>query len=84
MEPILTFLQRRLKAAGPGRWPQIAEIASAKLADGDRISFHLLRKLAYGDRENPGIKYVQPLLDFFDEVDRGLRDMPEPLPVEAA
>lgn len=78
MESILDFLRRRLKDAGPARWPGISEVVSAKLPEDENISIHLLRKLAYGDRDNPGVKTVQPLLDFFDEVDRGLRDMPEP------
>lgn len=44
-----------------------------------------MRKLAYGDRENPGVKNVQPLLDYFQAVDRGERVLPtEPAEKSAA
>lgn len=78
MESIIDFLRRKLKDAGPARWPGIARIASERLPADDSIGVHLLRKLAYGDRDNPGIKTVQPLLDFFHEVERGERELPEP------
>lgn len=42
-----------------------------------------MRKLAYGDRDNPGVKSVQPLLDYFQAVDRGERALPT-VPAEKA
>lgn len=65
-EPILTFLQRRLKEATPGAWPSIAESANAFLPDDKKLTIHSLRKIAYGDRENPGLQQVQALLDHFN------------------
>jgi hypothetical protein len=68
MEPILTYLQRKLREAGPSRWDAIAKETG--------VSKSLPRKLAYADRDNPGVKLVQPLLDFFQAVERGERELP--------
>jgi hypothetical protein len=68
MESCLEFLKRHLKTAGPERWPQIAAEAG--------VAKSLPRKLAYGDRPNPGVQTVQPLLDYFGEVERGVRALP--------
>lgn len=71
MEPIVDYLKRKLIEAGSTRWEAIAaECGIAKT---------LPRKIAYGDRENPGVQTVQPLLDFFHAVERGERHMPEPV-----
>lgn len=57
MEPVIDYLKRKLREAGPSKWDAIAaECGVAKT---------LPRKLAYGDRDNPGIQTVQPLLDYF-------------------
>jgi hypothetical protein len=64
-EPILDYLKRRLKEAKPASWPEIAAAASAHLPEDKRLSEHTLRKIAYGDRENPGLQQVQALLDHF-------------------
>jgi hypothetical protein len=32
----------------------------------------------YGDRDNPTVLTIQPLVDFFDAVERGERDLPSP------
>lgn len=78
MEPIIVYLRRRLKEAGASRWAAIAELASADIADpADKLKFHSLRKIAYGDRENPGLRDVQRLIDFFTAVDRGDVELPE-------
>lgn len=66
-QPILIELRKRLKAAGPAQWPGIAasvnELAGLR---GDRAAtVHSLRKLAYGDRDNPGLQQVQALMDHF-------------------
>jgi hypothetical protein len=69
MEPILTYLQRKLREAGSARWEAIAKETG--------IEKNLPRKLAYGNRPNPGLKHVQPLLDLFQAVERGERELPE-------
>jgi len=76
MEPIIDYLKRRLKESGARTWPAIASEISIPLPEDEKISEHLLRKIAYGDRDNPGIKSIQPLLDYFQEVDRGVRRPP--------
>ena len=72
MEPILTYLKRKLKDAGPPRWSAIAAETGC--------SVHTMRKVAYNDIENPGVVTMQPLMDLFQAVDRGERELPEPLP----
>lgn len=62
MEPILDYLKRRLLEAGSQQWEAIAaECGVAKT---------LPRKIAYGDRENPGVQTVQPLVNYFQALDR--------------
>lgn len=68
-EPILTYLKRKLREAGPKRWPAIGELTGC--------SVHTMRKVAYNDIDNPGIVTMQPLLDLFYAVDRGERELPE-------
>lgn len=68
MEPIIDYLKRKLKEAGPARWEAIAEAAG--------IAKTLPRKIAYSDRENPGVATIQPLLDYFQSVDRGEIELP--------
>lgn len=84
MEPIIDYLRRQLRAASPRLWPAIAAEVSAGLSESEGISEHFLRKLAYGDRENPGVQKVQPLLDYFHAVDRGERKLPDMPTAEAA
>lgn len=68
MEPIISYLKRKLQDAGPTQWEAIAsECGVAKT---------LPRKIAYADRENPGVQTIQPLLDFFNAVDRGEKMLP--------
>lgn len=69
-EPIVDYLKRKLLEVGAANWEAIAsECGVAKT---------LPRKLAYGDRGNPGVQTVQPLLTFFDELEKGERSMPVP------
>jgi hypothetical protein len=70
MEPIIDYLQRQLRAAGPRRFASIAEEAG--------VARSLLPKLLYGERHNPGVRTVQPLVDYFQSVDRGERELPLP------
>lgn len=68
----MDYLKRQLRDAGPARWEPIAiECGVAKT---------LPRKIAYDDRDNPGVQTVQPLVTFFQEVERGARSLPAPLP----
>lgn len=79
MEPILDYIKRQLRSAGPKRWAAIAEATGC--------SVHTMRKVAYNDIENPGVVTLQPLIDFFHAVDAGRREMPPPAeaaPPEAA
>lgn len=78
METIIDYLRRKLREAGASRWGPIADAVSEGLPRDQRIGSALLRKLAYGDRANPGVKTVQPLLDFFGAVERGEAQLPEP------
>jgi hypothetical protein len=69
MEPILSYLQRKLRDAGSARWEAIAKDAG--------VAKTVPRKLVYdAGRDNPGIKIVQPLLDYFQAVERGERALP--------
>lgn len=68
MEPILTYLQRKCREAGSARWEAIANAAG--------VNKGLPKKLAYGERPNPGIRHLQPLLDLFQAVERGERELP--------
>jgi len=72
MDSVLGHLTQRLRAAGSARWEAIADAAG--------VAKSLPRKIAYGDRDNPGVRTIQPLIDFFAQVDRGERDLPEPRP----
>lgn len=72
MSKILEPLVARLRAAGHARWELIAAEAG--------VAKTLPRKLACGDRTNPTIGTVEPLIAYFDAVDRGERVLPEPPP----
>lgn len=78
MESIIDFLRRRLKEAGLARWNGIVEGINATIESPEEyLTYHGLRKIAYGERDNPGLKDVQALLDYFTAVDRGEIDLPE-------
>ena len=68
MEPIIDYLKRNLRGAGSGRWEAIAAEAG--------IAKTLQRKIAFNDRGNPGVQTIQPLVDYFQSVERGERDLP--------
>lgn len=68
METVIDYVKRRLREHGPGLWELIAaECGVAKT---------LPRKIVYGDRENPGVQTVQPLLTYLQELERGTRKLP--------
>ena len=48
-----TTLQKRLRAVRES-WPEIAKRTG--------VSIHTIRKIAYGDRKNPSMRIVGPLL----------------------
>jgi len=59
-EPILEYLRRRLNAS-KGEWPRIAEVT--------KLPYDTVAKVAQGERPNPTLKVVQPLMDYFREFD---------------
>ena len=69
MELIIDYLKRNLKAAGPHKWSEIAATLSKQSPTQQSFGEPLLRKLAYGDRKNPCLKIVQPLLTYFQAID---------------
>jgi hypothetical protein len=75
MESIMDYLKRKLREAGPARWEAIAAEAG--------VAKTLPRKIAYDDRDNPGVSTIQPLLDYFGQVERGERDLPHSEKVKA-
>ena len=68
METILSYLKRRLREIGPSRWEAIALHCG--------VAKSLPRKLAYDDRDNPGIQTIQPLLTYLQRVDSGEESLP--------
>lgn len=70
METIMDYLKRRLREVGPALWEPIADQAG--------VAKSLPRKIAYGDREDPKVGTVQPLLDYLQAVERGERALPAP------
>lgn len=68
MSTILQPLVTRLRAIPSARWEAIAEAAG--------VAKTLPRKIATGDRANPGVQTIQPLLDYFKRVDEGLAQLP--------
>jgi len=55
--PIVGVLRARLLSCGPRMWPEIARETG--------VSQSLLRKIAYGDRTNPRVGTIEPLLAYF-------------------
>ena len=57
-EEIVSYLRRKLReAGGPSEWEAIATKTG--------VAKSLPRKIAYGDRLNPGVEKIQPLLTYF-------------------
>jgi len=76
MQPIVDYLRDRLREAGPRSFPSIARATG--------VAPTLLPKLAYGQRDNPRVQTIQPLLDYFQAVERGERPAPAAEPRQAA
>jgi hypothetical protein len=70
MSTILDPLVERLRAIPSSLWEQIAQEAGCALS--------LPRKLAARDRDNPRVQTIQPLVDYFADVDAGRRQLPNP------
>jgi hypothetical protein len=66
---IIEYLQGKLREAGPKRFHAIAAATG--------VSESLLPKLAYGMRDNPRLQTIQPLLDYFNAIDRGELSLPD-------
>lgn len=79
MSTILQPLVARLRAIPSTKWEAVAEAAG--------VAKTLPRKIATGDRANPGVQTIQPLLDYFQRVDAGTAQLPPgcaPAPQQAA
>lgn len=63
MSSILSHIVARLRSVPSAHWESIAAAAG--------VAKTLPRKLATGDRENPKVQTIQPLIDYFSRVDRG-------------
>ena len=69
VETILELLKRRLNEAGSARWTRIAHEAG--------VAESLPRKIAWDkERENPRVQTIQPLIDYFKQIDSGERKLP--------
>lgn len=68
MSTILQPLVARLRTIPSIRWEAVAEAAG--------VAKTLPRKLATGDRPNPGVQTIQPLIDYFQRVDDGTAQLP--------
>jgi len=82
IESITDYLKRKLREAGSARFEAIAIEANRRAgipADSEqRVRVSFIRKFFYGDRENPRVQTVQPLLDYFAAVERGECQLPPP------
>lgn len=68
VEPITSYLKRRLRQAGASNFEFIAEKSG--------VADSFIRKFVYGSRENPRVQTIQPLIDFFAAVDGGEIELP--------
>jgi hypothetical protein len=71
MEPIITYIRRRLRDVGPSEWEAI----------GDQLGFakSTTRKLAY-ERDNPAVATAEPLYRYFLKRDYGTSCLPHEKP----
>lgn len=68
MESMISFVRRKLKEVGSRRFSAIAREAG--------VADSLPRKLATGERDNPRIRTIEPLVDYFLAVESGERQLP--------
>jgi len=80
VETITGYLLRKLTDAGTARFESIAREATlyAGLPEDseDRVRVSFVRKFFYGDRPDPRVGTIEPLLNYFRAVDRGERVLP--------
>ena len=62
VEPILEYVKRKL-GEHKGHWPDIVEET--------KVNYSTMSKIHQGVATNPSINTLQPLLDFFQAVERG-------------
>ena len=65
MESTIDYLRRKLKEAGPGAWEDIARTVNEGLDEAHHVTFHTLRKIAYGERPNLGMVKGDALKGYF-------------------
>ena len=79
MSTILSPLLSRLRQFSQAQLEVIAAEAG--------VAKTLPRKLACGERDNPTVQTIEPLIEYFDSIDRGARALPfapaRPAPAEA-
>lgn len=73
MSSLLHPLVARIRAIPSAQWEDLARMAGCAKS--------LPRKLACGDRANPRVQTIQPLVDYFARVDRGEAALPGPRPI---
>lgn len=80
-ESITAYLHRKLAEAGTSRFEAIARDATAHagLAQDaeERVRVSFIRKFFYGDRPDPRVGTIEPLLNYFRAVDRGEVRLPD-------
>ena len=59
-QTLLEQVKTQLRAAGPQSWKEIAQVTGVKES--------ALRKMAYGDRKNPRLSNLEPVLEYFKRV----------------
>lgn len=57
----LLYVKAKLRADGPKKWPRIAKLVGRGVP--------LLKKIAYGDRTNPKLDTILPLVQFYQRRD---------------
>lgn len=68
MKKIIDYIRDSLLSAGHARFTAIADAAG--------VARSLPRKIAYGERQNPGVVTVQPLIDYFKSIEHGENQLP--------
>ena len=68
MSSVLQPLVVRIRSVPSSHWEDLARLAGCAKT--------LPRKLASGDRANPRVQTIQPLLDYFERVDKGQAVLP--------
>lgn len=77
MESIIDYLRRKLKEAGPARWEAIAERVNGSLTPQRALTYHSMRKIAYGERDKLDLDKAELIRDFFLAIERGEAELPD-------